>query len=108
MYQNDIYGLSQCLCLFAQNVVQYTGSKADREIIRKHEFYFANPDKSKKKRYKFDVLLVSIPTLINKSVPVVIFSMSTTIHAQAMTIVHEGHFFGGHPNPHVAAWQFPE
>lgn len=41
-------------------MVQYTGSKADREVIRKHEFYHANGDsRSKKKRYKFDVLLVS-------------------------------------------------
>ena len=49
-----------------QNVVQYTGSKADREVIRKHEFYHANGDsRSKKKRYKFDVLLVSLPSLLH-------------------------------------------
>ena len=47
-------------------MVQYTGSKADREVIRKHEFYFANSDKTKKKRYKFDVLLVSTSFVIFK------------------------------------------
>lgn len=52
-----MYLRSWCGC--AQNVVQYTGSKADREIIRKHEFHFDTKDRSKKKRYKFDVLLVS-------------------------------------------------
>lgn len=40
-------------------MVQYTGSKADREMIRKHEFYHAGNDKAKKKKYKFDVLLVT-------------------------------------------------
>ncbi len=40
-------------------MVQYTGSKADREMIRKHEFFHAGHDKAKKKKYKFDVLLVS-------------------------------------------------
>ncbi len=40
-----------------QNVVQYSGSKADREIVRKHEFFYSD-DKSRKKQTKFDVLLV--------------------------------------------------
>lgn len=56
------YLRSWCVC--AQNVVQYTGSKADREIIRKHEFHFDTKDRSKKKRYKFDVLLVSSPSFL--------------------------------------------
>ena len=38
-----------------QNVLEYTGSKADRQIIRKHEYYYAD---AKTKDLKFDVLLV--------------------------------------------------
>lgn len=41
--------------LTAQNVLEYSGSKADRQIIRKHEFYYAD---GKTKDLKFDVLLV--------------------------------------------------
>lgn len=43
-------------CL-VQNVVQYAGGRADREVIRKHEFFYPG-DKSKNKQTKFDVLLV--------------------------------------------------
>ena len=43
------------VCL--QNVLEYTGSKADRQIIRKHEFYYGD---SKAGPLKFDVLLVCL------------------------------------------------
>lgn len=43
-----------------QNVLEYTGSKADRQIIRKHEFHYA---KSSTRQLKFDVLLVCSHTL---------------------------------------------
>ena len=41
------------MCL--QNVLEYTGSKADRQVIRKHEFQYAD---ARTKALKFDVLLV--------------------------------------------------
>ena len=39
-------------------MLEYTGSKADRQIIRKHEFHYAD---AKTKALKFDVLLVCFP-----------------------------------------------
>lgn len=38
-----------------QNVLEYTGSKVDRQTIRKYEFHYAN---AKTQALKFDVLLV--------------------------------------------------
>ena len=42
-----------------QNVVQYSGGKADREVIREHEFHSAG-ERGKRRPLKFDVLLVHI------------------------------------------------
>ena len=36
-------------------MLEYSGSKADRQMIRKHEFYYTD---AKAKALKFDVLLV--------------------------------------------------
>jgi hypothetical protein len=47
--------------LSLQKVVQYSGGKADREIIRKYEFYYNTADQCKRKQLKFDVLLVGVP-----------------------------------------------
>ncbi|BDA49984.1 Chromodomain-helicase-DNA-binding protein 6 [Coccomyxa sp. Obi] len=69
------------------NVVQYTGSKADREIIRKHEFHFDTKDRSKKKRYKFDVLLTSYETVLKDS------SVFLSIHDWGTMIADEAHRF---------------
>ena len=46
-----------------QNVLEYTGSKHDRQIIRKHEFYYEGRSH---KTLKFDVLLVRSGTLHDK------------------------------------------
>lgn len=42
-----------------QNVVQYCGSRADREVIRAHEFHYTG-DRGKRPPLKFDVLLVRV------------------------------------------------
>ena len=51
-----------------QNVVQYTGSKADREVIREHEFHWAGT-RGKRRDLKFDVLLVCALAPLAASLP---------------------------------------
>ncbi|CAK0786707.1 hypothetical protein CVIRNUC_009921 [Coccomyxa viridis] len=46
------------------NVLEYTGSKHDRQIIRKHEFYYEGRSH---KTLKFDVLLTSYETVLRDS-----------------------------------------
>jgi hypothetical protein len=46
-------------------VVQYTGGKADRAVIREHEFHWAG-DRGKRRPLKFDVLLVRASLLAMK------------------------------------------
>ena len=45
-------------------MVQYCGSRADREVIRAHEFHYAG-DRGKRRPLKFDVLLVRPALLWN-------------------------------------------
>ena len=49
-------------------MLEYTGSKHDRQIIRKHEFYYEGRSH---KTLKFDVLLVRSGTLHDKTVCIV-------------------------------------
>ncbi len=56
---------SSCATAALQNVVQYTGSAADREIIRQLEFNLpSRQQKGRMRRYKFNVLLTSYETLL--------------------------------------------
>lgn len=56
---------SSCATAALQNVVQYTGSAADREIIRQFEFNLpSRQQKGRMRRYKFNVLLTSYETLL--------------------------------------------
>ena len=67
-------------------MLEYTGSKADRQIIRKHEFYYAN---RKSKTLKFDVLLVCThltQTNITTFTQVVI--VGATLHLHACFVLH--------------------
>ena len=70
-----------------QNVLEYTGSKADRQIIRKHEFHYAT---GKSKALKFDVLLVCIHLT---QADITTFSQvvipEVTVHLGARALYHQ-------------------
>ena len=46
-----------------QNVVQYSGSGAERKMIQEHELFF-NGEKTFKRNTKFEVLLASYETVL--------------------------------------------